>query len=121
MTKDSVFSRFDALTKLEEAIPRCDDVFVNRGVDEATYLASLAADIRAHLCEPFAVDAKVVEPGFPFANVGQTIQGFCIAQRSGYWLVYQPKESRFLCFRGESASSLGAAGVFGSPLYCWSA
>jgi hypothetical protein len=35
--------------------------------------------------------------------------------------VYQPSENRFLCFWGTSPESLGAHGVVGNPLYCWSA
>jgi hypothetical protein len=35
--------------------------------------------------------------------------------------VYQRAQDRFYCFWGESPSNLGAHGVSGSPLYCWSA
>jgi hypothetical protein len=79
------------------------------------------ADLRAHLCEPFEVSAGVQPPGFPFADVGEQLVGVCVARREGYWLVCQPAEQRFLCFWGESVSNLGAHGVYGHPLYCWSA
>jgi hypothetical protein len=79
------------------------------------------ADIVANLCEPREVEAIVVEPGMPFADVGAKIKGICIAHASGYWLVYQPAEERFLCFWGKDESNLGAHGVYGNPLYCWAA
>ncbi len=77
--------------------------------------------LRAHICNPFEVHAKVMPPGFPFTEVGATLSGMCIAYNAGYWLVYQADEKRFLCFWGESANNLGAHGVYGNPLYCWSA
>lgn len=117
-----MLTRAEALARLEEAIPASGDVFINKGVDEVSYLSTLAEHLRSQLCEPFAVSAEVMEPGFPFADVGDTLHGYCIAHSAaGYWLVYQPDESRFLCFWGENALHLGAHGVFGSPLYCWSA
>lgn len=82
---------------------------------------AVEASIRAHLCEPRWVTATVQEPGFSFANVGEFLAGYCVAQDAGYWLIYQPNEQRFLCFWGASPESLGAHGVVGNPLYCWSA
>ena len=79
------------------------------------------ARIRAHLCEPFLVSARVEEPGFPFVSVGSSLSGFCFAFTKGYWLVYQPREKRFLCFWGTDRENLGAHGVYGNPLYCWAA
>ncbi len=111
----------EALARLSDAIPQCGDVYINSGVDADTYLSRLESDLRAHLCEPFEVSAKVMEPGFPFSEIGETLLGYCIAHKGGYWLVYQPIEERFLCFWGEDTKHLGAHGVFGSPLYCWSA
>jgi hypothetical protein len=35
--------------------------------------------------------------------------------------VYQPESDCFYCFWGTDLAALGAHGVFGSPLYCWSA
>ena len=110
------------LTKLEAALTDTSDVFVNAGIDAQTYLSGLASDIRAHTCAPFPLAATVMPPGFPDAAVGTTISGQCIAYKSsGYWLVYQPHQDRFYCFWGTDRANLGAHGVFGSPLYCWSA
>lgn len=86
-----------------------------------TSASAVEASLRAHICEPFEIKAKVMPPGFPFAEVGDTVSGMCIAQNAGYWLVYQVEEEHFLCFWGESTTHLGAHGVYGNPLYCWSA
>lgn len=109
------------LDRLENALPDTVDVFIASGVDPETYLADLTNDIRRNVCEPFPVTATVVDPGFPDAATGSKISGLCVARKAGYWLVYQPSHDRFCCFWGESQSNLGAPGVFGSPLYCWSA
>lgn len=109
------------IEKLEAALSDTSDVYVNEGVDEQSYFAELADSIRRHLCEPFPITAKVMPPGFTDAKVGETISGLCIAHRpSGYWLVYQPEKDRFYCFWGIDREHLGAHGVFGSPLACWS-
>jgi len=108
-------------SRLKSAMSVTEDVYVNAGVDEAKYLADLAADIQRNLCEPFPVSARVAEPGFPEAPVGQEISGICLACREGYWLVYQPEPDRFLCFWGADKKNLSAPGIYGSPLYCWSA
>ena len=110
-----------SLTKLEAALSETSDVYVSTGVDAAAYYGQLADSIRQHLCKPFQVSAVVREPGFPDAVVGSIISGECIAQSDGYWLVYQPTQNRFCCFWGQDTSNLGAHGVFGSPLHCWSA
>jgi hypothetical protein len=110
-----------AKSALDAAISNRDDVFVSAGSNADEHFASLESHLRASLCEPFSVSAQVMQPGFPFAGVGESIEGFCIAHSGGYWLVYQPTEERFLCFWGERASNLGAHGVFGSPLGCWAA
>jgi len=110
------------LTKLESALADTSDVFVNAGIDADAYLSSLAANIRAHTCTPFPLTATAMPPGFPDATIGSTIAGQCIAYNSsGYWLVYQPEQDRFYCFWGTDQGNLGAHGVFGNPLYCWSA
>ncbi len=109
------------LTKLEAALAETSDVYVNAGVDPAVYFAQLAASIRQHTCTPFNVSAVVMEPGFPDAAVGTNLSGQCVAHADGYWLVYQPEQDRFCSFWGQDPSNLGAHGVFGSPLYCWSA
>ena len=109
------------LIQLEAALSDDSGVYVNPGIDAESYLAGLAADIRNSTCEPFSITATVMPPGFPDASPGSVISGQCVAHRAGYWLVYQPELDRFCCFWGESQSNLGAHGVFGSPLYCWSA
>lgn len=109
------------LAKLELALADTTGVYVNPGVDAASYCAELASDIRKHICSPFPLSATVMPPGFPDAEVGRFVSGQCIAHNAGYWLVYQPEQDRFCCFWGSNQSNLGAHGVFGSPLYCWSA
>ena len=110
-----------AIEKLELALSDPAGVYIAPGVKPATYLAELASDIRAHSCAPFELSATVMAPGFPDAQIGSLVSGQCVAHRAGYWLVYQPGQDRFCCFWGESQSNLGAHGVFGQPLYCWSA
>ncbi|MBB4133428.1 hypothetical protein [Xanthomonas sp. 3075] len=107
--------------KLEAALSDTSEVYVNAGTDASAYYARLADNIRQNQCEPFTVTAVVKEPGFPDASVGSTIYGECVAHANGYWLVYQSEQDRFCCFWGLESSNLGAHGVFGSPLYCWSA
>jgi hypothetical protein len=109
------------LQKLQAALEDTSGVYINAGVDEHSYLSALASDILANLCKPFPLSATVMPPGFPDAPLGSTITGQCLAHKSGYWLVYQPEQDRFYCFWGTDQGSLGAHGVFGSPLYCWSA
>jgi len=109
------------LARLESALSDTSDVYVNAGVDASAYYTRLADSIRRNLCEPFSVSAVVQEPGFPDAAIGSTISGQCLAHHAGYWLVYQPERDVFYCFWGQEPSNLGAHGVFGSPLYCWSA
>lgn len=114
---------FDTLPikKLEAALSNTSDVYVNAGVDEAAYFADLTDSIRRHICEPFQVSAKVMPPGFDDAAIGSTISGQCVARNAGYWLIYLPEQDRFYCFWGTDSAHLGAHGVSGSPLYCWSA
>ena len=102
-------------------MPDPTGVYVHAGVEPEAYLAGIAADIRSHLHEPFLVSAVVMPPGFPGKAIGQHISGQCVAHREGYWLVYQQAEDTFYCFWGIDQSNLGAHGVFGGPLYCWSA
>jgi hypothetical protein len=109
------------LKKLEAALSDTSGVHVNSGVDAAGYFTALADNIRSNVCEPFPVSATVMPPGFPDMALGNVISGQCVAHQAGYWLVYQPEHDRFYCFWGETPSNLGAHGVFGSPLYCWSA
>jgi len=110
-----------AIDRLEVALSDPTGVYIGSGVDAETYLAGLASDIRAHVCDPFPLSATIMAPGFPDAQLGSEISGICVAHRAGYWLVYQAEQDRFCCFWGETGSNLGAHGVFGQPLYCWSA
>ncbi len=107
--------------KLEAALSDASGVYIGDDVDKGRFLLELADDVRRHKCDPFEVSALVMPPGFPDAPVGSLISGVCVAQRDGCWLVYQPEHDYFYSFWGISPESLGAHGVFGSPLYCWSA
>jgi hypothetical protein len=109
------------LTKLEAALSDTSDVFVAPGADVQSYFSGLVDSIRRNICEPFSVSAKVMPPGFPDSAQDSIISGQCLAHNDGYWLVYQPEQDRFYCFWGDNPSNLGAHGVFGSPLCCWSA
>ena len=107
--------------KLENSLLPAADVPIPRGVDSQSHLAALTEDLMGNICEPFTVSAAVMEPGFPDIPVGDSISGYCLAKRNGYWLVYQPDQHRFYCFWGTEVGNLGAHGISGSPLYCWSA
>lgn len=109
------------IERLEAALDDTADVYVNAGVDEEEYFEGLRASIRRNMCEPFQVGAEVMEPGFDGADLGDVITGLCVAHAEGEWLVYQPEQDTFYCFWGPDAGRLGARGVIGSPLYCWSA
>jgi len=109
------------LEKLEASLADTSDVYVGSGVDAPSYIARLADDLRASICDPFPISAAVMPPGFPEMALGDSIYGLCLAHRNGYWLVYQPEQDRFYCFWGTDTNNLGAHGVSGSPLYCWSA
>ena len=112
------------IQRLEESLQDCTGVYIDPSTDAEQYLAGIAADIRRSLCTPFEVRAVVAEPGFPSAShrpVGTTIQATCVAHRAGYWLVYDRGRDEFMCFWGTSKDHLSAPGIFGSPLYCWSA
>ena len=110
-----------ALERLESALMDTADVYVSPGVNRERYFSELITDIRNHICTPFQVSAEVMPPGFPGEGMGSTITGVCVAKRDGYWLVYRPERDCFYCFWGQEADALGAHGVFGSPLYCWTA
>ena len=113
-----MLNRATALAAIEAALAReAGAVYVPPNTDAR----DVESDIRANLCEPFLVSAQVMPPGYPFAAIGSAISGYCIAHNAGYWLIYQPEAQRFLCFWGEAVRNLGAHGVYGNPLYCWSA
>ena len=117
LTKDAV------VAKLNAALAQTSDVYVNAGVDENEYFERLRRSIRQHQCEPYLLSATVMPPAFPGIEPGRTITGYCVAknEKAGYWLIYSPDADIFYCFWGTSESNLGAHGVLGSPLYCWSA
>ena len=110
----------DPLERLNAQMHDVSDVYIGEGWDAKNYLTGLASGLRESICVPFTVTATVEEPGFPDAKVGDKISGQCVAQSDGYWLIYQPENDRFLCFWGRDAEHLGAPGIFGSPLGCWS-
>ena len=107
--------------KLELALSDASGVHVGNDVDRDSYINELMEEIRRHQCDPFQLSAIVMPPGFPGVSEGDIITGCCVAYKSGYWLVYQPDQDRFYCFWGTDRGNLGAYGVYGSPLYCWSA
>lgn len=109
------------LELLDARLSETDDVYVPDGVGSTQYFDALRASIRGHLCEPELIVATVTSPGFPDVVEGSVIEGWCVAKQEGYWLVYQPENSRFCCFWGTERKHLTAPGIFGSPLYCWSA
>lgn len=107
--------------RLNARLADTNDVYVVPGTDPQTYFRGLATSIKAHLREPERVVATVTAPGFPDVSPGNSIEGWCLAEMDGYWLVYQPEIDRFCCFWGGDRTQLTAPGIFGSPLYCWSA
>ncbi|WP_153242685.1 hypothetical protein [Frateuria defendens] len=109
------------LDRLESALSDSKGVYINDGIDKDTYLSSLTNDIREHMNDPFEISAEIAPPGFPDMEIGDTVSGLCVAHRGGYWLVYQPEKDIFYCFWGSDSEHLEAPGIFGSPLYCWSA
>lgn len=96
-------------------------VYVQDGVDAEIYFARIAERILKHVCEPYRVSAEVVDPGFPHLLNGERIEGVCVAQSVGRRLVYRSEDDLFYAFWGTDVDSLEAPGVYGGPLYCWSA
>lgn len=111
----------EILQRLEQAFREADDVYIPPGVSREAYLSELIGDVREHQCEPTLLNAIVMSPGFPDVAEGEPISGICVAKRDGYWLVFDEQRDRFCAFWGENPALLGAHGVFGSPLYCWTA
>lgn len=107
--------------QLHVALNRTDDVCIRQGDDVDRHCEPIRADILASACEPFWVMATVMPPAFPHFSSGQSISGWCVAHKAGYWLVLNPEDSNFYCFWGHTPEQLGAHGICGSPLYCWSA
>lgn len=106
---------------LESRLADGTGVYVNAGINASVYLAELAEDVRRNECQPFEVSAVVMAPGLSGFEDGERITGLCVAKADGRWLVYRPEDDLFYAFWGASQECLGAHGVFGSPLYCWSA
>lgn len=109
-----------ALRRFEEEISSTDDVFVSKHQNTSAYLTDLETGLRASMCAPFKISARVTEAGFEGVDLGDTISGTCIAEANGYWLVYQPEWDSFVVFWGTQKDHLGAPGIEGSPLACWS-
>src|SRR5215472_6596763 len=111
------------VTELRFALDRslCDtsDVYTGHVMDPAAYVEDAKKSLLEALCEPFWVRATVCAPAFPDHAEGEIVEGYCLAERNGYWLVYSPDELRFYCFWGTARENLGAHGVFGSALACW--
>jgi hypothetical protein len=107
--------------RLEADLADTSGIIVPRGEVEAVYFEKLRASVRAHATAPDLVSATVVEPGFKHRPLGSTVRGYLLAKTEGYWLVFEPDEGEYYCFWGTDPANLGAFGVCGNPLYCWSA
>ena len=118
-----MLTKGELLAKVNAALADTSGVYVNAGVDPAGYFETLRKSIERHRCAPFPLSATVMSPGFPDIEVGTKITGYCVAkdEKAGHWLVYDPERETFYCFWGKNEKSLGAHGVLGSALYCWSA
>jgi hypothetical protein len=114
-----MLSDSDPRAKLHAALAEESDVFTGHISDPAKYIANARERLIESECEPYFVSALVMPPAFPDHAEGETIGGYCVAKREGYWLVYSPEEDRFYCFWGTHERSLGAHGIYGSPLSCW--
>lgn len=111
----------DLISLLESRLADVSDVYIDAGVSSSGYLEGLANDIRRNECRPFELSAMVMAPGIPGFDDGEEISGMCVAKGGGRWLVYRAQEDLFYAFWGVRPEQLGAHGIFGSPLYCWSA
>lgn len=111
----------DLISLLESRLADGSDVYIDAGVSSSEYLEELANDIRRNECRPFELSAMVMAPGIPGFDDGEEISGMCVAKEGGRWLVYRAQEDLFYAFWGIRPEQLGAHGIFGSPLYCWSA
>jgi hypothetical protein len=114
-----MLSRESAATALEMAMLPAADLLVQDGVDRSQYVAFLEADLRSALCEPFKVRARVWLQGGSFERGSTSVEAYCVAHRSGTWLLYEPSSHRFLGAHGTSPLSLNAHGHYASPLASW--
>lgn len=96
-------------------------VYVQGGVEAEAYFARIAERILNHICEPYPVSAEVVDPGFPHLVNGERIEAICVAESVGRRLVYRSDDDLFYAFWGTNVDDLEAPGIYGGPLYCWSA
>ncbi|QNR98810.1 hypothetical protein ICJ04_08000 [Stenotrophomonas sp. 169] len=106
---------------LDRHLRLSEDVYVGAEVDPDAYLKDLSREIVSNRRDPFPLTAIVMAPGLPGFELGSAISGLCIAELDGKWLVYRPENDQFYAFWGIDKEMLGAHGVWGSPLYCWSA
>ena len=110
-----------AIQRFEELIGNSQDVFVSKHENRDQYLQRLEKGLRDSLCEPFELSAQVSELGIDGFDIGDRITGTCVAKSNGYWLVYSHRHDSFVIFWGTQKEKLGAPGIEGSPLACWSA
>lgn len=110
-----------AIQRFEEQIGRSHDVFISKQESRDEYLHRLEEGLRDSLCEPFELSAQVTQLGIDGFVVGDRISGTCVAESNGYWLVYSHRHDSFVIFWGTEKENLGAPGIEGSPLACWSA
>lgn len=106
---------------LEDNLSNTDDVYIGKNQNEEEYIKNNIHSIMEAKCGPFKIKATIMEPGFPGKEIGGEVEGYCLAHSNGYWLIYQPEEKTFYCFWGSSKENLGAHGVYGDALYCWTA
>lgn len=106
---------------LDRHLRLSEDVYVGSEANPDEYLKDLTSEITSNRREPFPLTAIVMAPGLPGFELGTTISGLCLADLDGKWLVYRPENDQFYAFWGTDKEALGAHGVWGSPLSCWSA
>lgn len=105
--------------KLEADLGDVSGIIVPKGKDEAAYFEMLRSTVRQGATSLEIVSATGIEPGFDDRAPGSTESRYLLAQRNGYWLVYEPHEGTYYRFWEATQRYLGAHGVRGNPLYCW--
>ncbi|HAV72647.1 MAG TPA: hypothetical protein DCX91_12345 [Stenotrophomonas sp.] len=91
-------------------------VYIAPGTDEKFYLQCLSDDIIKNQCEPFLARAVVAAPGFPDLAEGSFTEGWCVARKDGYWLVYH-RGMTFFTVSGEVMLMISVLMVFAGRLY----
>ncbi|WP_129588387.1 hypothetical protein [Solilutibacter silvestris] len=109
------------LQKLDQDLGDGSEVYIHPSEDESQKLTDIRQHILDSACEPFEMTATVMAPGFPDLAIGNQIKAICLAHDRGYWLGWDEPGKRYVCFWGDNPGSLGAHGVFGSAMYCWTA